>query len=373
MARPTREVQSGAPLPTKLLLAGYFGCGNIGDDAIMLGFARQLKGADFSVSVLTGNPEETYRNYGFHAVQRKDLTLVGKAIENCDCLVFPGGSIFQDVTSVKSVAYYSQLIRKAKASGKKVVLLGQGVGPLNRFLGKRMAAQAFNAADIVSVRDPGSVATLKALGVKKRIPVTADTAFLLPKPSESEGQDNFKIGDMQTVGLSPRPFGKGKDVVNLFGEVARLLFQAKFMPVLVEMDPKEDGPLILEISKQQGGKIPDIRRLQTPMQLQQRLMRMDSVIAMRLHAGILAATVGVPPLMVSYDPKVAAFAKLLDIGAAPAIEGLTAQRLFDRFMEFQRDRERNQATVERKAQEMANLARENIELFESAFRQPATM
>ncbi len=372
-AEPKSSRGSRAQLPTKLLLAGYFGCGNLGDDAIMLGFIQSLNSATFDVTVLSGNAEETFRNYGVRSVMRKDLKAVKAAIDEHDCLVFPGGSIFQDVTSVRSVAYYSQLAKIAKGSGKKVAMLAQGVGPLNRFLGKRLAVQAFNSADILTVRDPASAAALKSLGVKKRVATTADMAFLLPRPADGPDQQNFMVSNMPTVGLSPRPHGKDREIVDLFGGLSRLLFEAKLIPVLIEMDRSEDGPLILEISKQQGGKIPDLRKMQSPMQLQQRLMRMDSLIAMRLHAGVLAATVGVAPLMVSYDPKVEAFAKLMGLGFAPSLKGLTSQRLFDRFMEFQKDRETNKKILDRQLAEMTKLARQNIELIEGAFRPADTM
>jgi polysaccharide pyruvyl transferase WcaK-like protein len=104
------------------------------------------------------------------------------------------------------------------------------------------------------------------------------------------------------------------------------------------------------------------------MQLQQRLLRMDSIVGMRLHAGILAATVGIPPLMVSYDPKVTAFSKMMDLGTPLSVQGLTAQRLFDTFVSFQKDRERNGRIVERKRDEMRKLAELNIELVRSTVR-----
>src|SRR5688572_18301017 len=191
-----------------LLLAGYFGSGNLGDDAMLLGFVHSL-GEGFEITVLSGGPEETFRNYGLRSVPKMDMKEVDQAIKKCDALVFPGGSIFQDVTSLRSVAYYSQLVKKAKSARKRVFLLGQGVGPLNRFLGKRMAASAFNAADVIAVRDPGSAISLKNLGVKGNIRLTADPAFLLPAVPD-DGAQNFAVGNMTTVGISPRPFGKDK-------------------------------------------------------------------------------------------------------------------------------------------------------------------
>lgn len=346
-----------------LLLAGYFGCGNLGDDAILLGFIEGVRAANLNVSftMLSGAPEETFRLYGIPSVPRRDLKAVDEAIKRNDILVFPGGSIFQDVTSIKSVGYYSTLISKAKKAGKQVVMLGQGVGPLNSWLGKRMAASAFNMADEIAVRDSGSAQLLASLGVKTRVHSTADMAFLLdPKRFDDE---SFEVAGMKTVGISPRPFGRmTKDLIKAFGDLSRLLYTNNYVPVLMELDKTEDGPMILEISKTQGGKIPDIRKLESPMALQRRMARMHCVIAMRLHASILASTVGIPPLMISYDPKVSAFAKQLGVGTPLSVEGLTGARLYENFLTFQKDHDRNVKTMERRVAELKKQAELNIEV-----------
>jgi len=350
-----------------LLLAGYIGCGNLGDDAMALGFMEAAHG-EFDFIILSGNPELTYNQYKVHSVPRMDSGAVDKAIESCDALVFPGGSIFQDVTSVRSVAYYSRLVKKAKSKGKKVLLLGQGVGPLNRFFGKRMAAAAFRAADAVTVRDPASMSAIKALGVHRPVKLTADCAFLMPPPNPYNEGGSFGVGNMKTVGLAPRPYGKKGEVADLFGELARLLYKANYVPMLIEMDKNEDGGLIQEISNSQGGKIPDMRKMTGPIQVQERIARMEGVIAMRLHAGILAATVGVPPLMVSYDPKVDGFAKQLGLGGALPFKGATAQRIFDSFIKTVKDREKNLAILEKKRDELTKLALENISVLRETLK-----
>lgn len=350
-----------------LLLAGHFGCGNLGDDAIMLGFVQAI-GTEFDVVVMSGVPEDTYRLYGLRSIQRKDMSSFSDEVDRCDALVFAGGSIFQDATSARSVAYYANLVKRAKKANKKVFLVGQGVGPLDGFFSKRMAASAFNAADAIVCRDPSSPSLLKSIGVTAPIKVGADLAFLLPETAPSEDA-SYAVGNMKTVGIAPRPFGNNsKAAVQLFGDLARLLFQANMMPVLIEMDSKHDGPLIMEISKTQGGKVPDIRKLTTPMHVQGRMARMDAVIAMRLHAGILATTVGIAPFMLSYDPKVAAFAKMLDMGGSIAVEGLTAQRLFENFTAFQRERERNARTLAKKVEEFREAALVSVEAVRDGMR-----
>jgi len=179
--------KGGGSLSQRILLAGYFGCGNLGDDAILVGLKDALANDDVDLATLSANPAESYSLYGIRAIPRKDFKRIDEELKECQALVFPGGSIFQDVTSSRSAAYYASLVQRAKRAGKKVVFLGQGVGPLNSFLGRRFAASSFKAADAIVVRDPGSASLLRSLGVNRPIEVAADMAFLMPPPGERPG------------------------------------------------------------------------------------------------------------------------------------------------------------------------------------------
>lgn len=347
----------------KLLLAGYFGAGNLGDDAILKGFTTGIEGLGFQYQSLCGSPERLMRNMGIKGIGKTDFPAVKNAIAECDALVFPGGSVFQDVTSIRSVAYYANLVKEAKKANKKVVMLAQGIGPLNRFMGKRLASGAFSAADMITVRDPSSVSALRSLGVKHTPKVTADVAFLLPPVVADESERAFGVAGMKTIGVSVRPYGKDKSkaVVQAFADLTRLLSQNNFVPVLMPMDAEEDVAIVDAIAKIHGGKVPDIRNLNTPAQFQQRVGRMEAVIAMRLHAGILATTMGIPPMMVSYDPKVTAFANVLGLPTPPSIDGATGERLFAQFQSFMRDRDPHAKTVEKKREELRIAAEGNIQ------------
>jgi polysaccharide pyruvyl transferase CsaB len=346
----------------RIVLAGYIGCGNLGDDSVMIGVVDGL-GTHHEYLVLSGDPDDTFRHYSMHGVPRKNLKEVEAAIRECDALIFPGGSIFQDVTSAKSSIYYTGLIKMAKKHNKRVLLLNQGVGPLNTWIGRSQTKTAMALADLIVVRDPGSMKTLKDIGVNKMIHVGADSALILREPVREDDGSSYGIGGMKAVALSPRPWKrKGVDIVKLFGETSRLLFNAGFIPTLIEMDPFEDGKMLEAITKQQDGRIPFLRNLGSSRMVQFRLARMEGVIAMRLHAGILATTVGVPPLMLNYDPKVAAFARQIDIGPALTIEGLTSARLFETFMEHQKAKEANKLVIIKKREELRDQAMKAIEL-----------
>lgn len=346
----------------RLLLAGYFGCGNLGDDALLLAMVGAATSHSFQV--LTASQESMMRKYGLPGVPRKDFGAIGHALESCDALVFPGGSIFQDVTSTASALYYSKLVGMAKKKGKKVVMLGQGIGPLNSFFGKRAAMGAFAAADAIAVRDPESERTLRTLGHRGRVEVTADLAWLLPP--QGKAGEAFGVAASKTVGIAPRPWGKGNATAEVFAETARALSQRGFMPVFIEMDHVSDGPLLSEIGKRLGGKAPEIKNLDSPRTVQQRMARMDAVIAMRLHAGILAALEGVPTYLVSYDPKVSALAPALGFSAPPRIDGLTSTRLVEGFASFMQDSEKVATALPKRVEALRAASERNIEVLERA-------
>lgn len=344
-----------------IVVAGYYGSGNLGDDAILLGFLNGINRGHADVTVLSGDPEMTTRMYGVRSIARKDLATYKQTMARASMLVFAGGSIFQDVTSVRSVAYYSQLVRIAKGLGKPVVMVGQGIGPLNTLFGKRLAKGAFNACRTIVVRDPGSVTTLKSLGVKCPIETAADLAFMLPKPAAASRVESYGVGGMPAVGLAPRPWGKGNDVVQLFAAIIRKLYENKLMPVLVELDHHHDRALIGAIDQACGGKVPSIKNLNTPMVLQERLARMEGMIAMRLHAGILAATVGVAPTMVSYDPKVAAFAQLLGLPRAVDVDKAGPDAIVQNFLAMHRERDQWTQKVSESVEQLRREAQKNID------------
>ena len=351
----------------RIVMAGYLGCGNLGDDAVMLGVMDRL--GDHDYTIMSGSPSESNQNFGIRAIDRRDARMTDSVIKESDAVVFPGGSIFQDVTSAKSTVYYNGIVKIAKKHGKKVLFLGQGVGPLKSWIARKQAFAAFSAADLITVRDPGSLTVLREIGIQKKVHLAADSAFLMTEPIRDGDEGKYQVGGMPSVALAPRPaIRKGVDVVTLFGETCRLLYQAGYAPNLIEMDSHEDGPLISAISKQQGGRIPEIKRLGTPRMSQLRFARMEAVIAMRLHAGILAATVGVPPIMISYDPKVTAFARQLDIGAALPLESLTPQRLFDSFRTHHKNMDKMRPIVEKKRIELLSEAMKSVELANEILR-----
>ncbi|MFN7172885.1 MAG: polysaccharide pyruvyl transferase CsaB [Fimbriimonadaceae bacterium] len=355
-----------------ILLAGYYGCGNIGDDAMWLALTQQFEPSAVKWTVASGVPGKTHRLFGVDAIPRKDMGEIKTAIQQSDALVFAGGSIFQDATSQRSVLYYSQLVSMAKKAGKKVILLSQGVGPLTQFFSKRWARSAFEAADLITVRDADSLRALKELGVTKQAFASSDLAWLLPMPKAEDTGMGFSVGTMKSVGVAPRVPVKGdmKVWTKFYAELMQQLFRMQVMPVLIEMDEGADDALINAVDKLLDTKSPHISKLDSPLVLQQRLRRMDAVLAVRLHAGILAAGCEVPVAFLSYDPKVTSAAKNLQAPMLPLSENLKP----DRAAALVADLLKNRDQTLRNQQERVRLQRaeaiKSVELMAKQLRLP---
>ena len=92
----------------KVLLSGYYGFDNSGDDAILKAIIKDLKENESSIDivVLSKNPEKTREVYKVKAVDRFNLLEVYRAMKATDLFISGGGSLLQDVTSSRSLWYY---------------------------------------------------------------------------------------------------------------------------------------------------------------------------------------------------------------------------------------------------------------------------
>ncbi|MEG2198991.1 MAG: polysaccharide pyruvyl transferase family protein, partial [Anaerovorax sp.] len=82
----------------KILISGYYGFNNIGDESILRAVVDNLKNKleDVTITVLSQNPKSTAEKYEVHSVDRKSIWGILKSVKKCDLLVSGGGSLLQD-------------------------------------------------------------------------------------------------------------------------------------------------------------------------------------------------------------------------------------------------------------------------------------
>lgn len=298
------------PHVKRLLLSGYYGFGNAGDEAVLAGLVQGFQDAPGAetreLTALSGRPAETRSAHGIGAADRYKPSVLLRQIARTDLFLSGGGSLLQDVTSAHSLFYYLGVVRMAQLLGKKTVFLAQGIGPLNRSRSRRLTRAVANRLDFITVRDPASAALLRQIGVSRPpIEVTADPALLLT-PDTGERKPN-------TFGVALRLWN-GQDTVAAHLADACAAPLAGRRAVVFPMQPENDRPVAEQFVRNwhQEKKTPENRATlcQTEKGLPSLLSNIASceiMIGMRLHALILAAGAGVPSVALAYDPKVTAF------------------------------------------------------------------
>jgi polysaccharide pyruvyl transferase CsaB len=289
----------------KILLAGYYGLNNIGDEAILEKFIELLKevSKDIEITVMSGKPDYTRKVYGVNSIDRKDFIKVNQSIFKSDVVIFGGGSLLQDVTSKRSIYYYLYIIMISVLMKKKVLLLSQGIGPVKSKTNRILISCLLNRVDFITVRDLNSMSELRRLKINDEIigfsadPVI-DFGTHLPKT----------ISAKKKVGLSFR-YWKDADVINPLIFIIKDLRNKGIDIVLIPFHYNEDIDLINEIGSKSEEQVCSIKEKMTPKELYNVISGLDLLIGSRLHSLIFAVSADVPVTAVSYDPKVEYFMK----------------------------------------------------------------
>lgn len=297
----------------RLLLVGYFGFGNTGDEALLAAEVDALRselGASTEFLVVSGDPAYTQATHGLPAVSRTDAKGLAQALAWCDGVVAGGGSLLQDVTSARPVAFYAGTMLAARLAQKPVFVYAQGLGPLRRRVNRWLAGLALRSSTFVAVRDAQSLALAHDLGVRGA-ELTADPVLAWDAVTPGTG-DRLAVALRPWDGL-PRWLPV---VRTALAEVAR-----DHDVVLVPFHAGQD----VELARELAAVLPDATVVD-PTCVGYRaavdaVAGARAVIGMRLHALVVAAAAGRPFVALSYDPKVAAFAASVGAPVAASLPG----------------------------------------------------
>ena len=308
----------------KILLGGIpLGCDNIGDEAIIACVVRMLKAsipgvelavatADPSTSPLLGvNVEPAF---GFAGVTMHGFA---ETVRRYDAYIWCGATGLSDYPHValdllesaqkSGVATYiwgvgmddelNPVFFKAHGRRRKVLSLFGLVGWYERTLRARLArrlARLLPRCRGVWLRDPESAEMLASMGFGGA-KVAADTAILLPKPTDVEAPK------VPTLGLC---ISTQRQVSDLDG-VKRLVASVRASGanvVGIPMNPKTDRALLESLGVQCIAG-------ETPEAVAKAAAECSVVLSSRLHLLILAAMVGTPILGIARGSKLANWLK----------------------------------------------------------------
>lgn len=288
----------------KIIMSGYFGFSNSGDDAILKSIIESFKALDpsLNIRVLSKDPSLTEREYDVKSIDRFNIFNLIKKIKDSDMLISGGGSLLQDKTSSRSIWYYLFIMKLAKRYNKKVFVYSNGVGPINKKFNRKFTSKVLNKVDYITLRDNDSYELIKEIGVtNKNIKVLSDPVFNLKESSDESLCKVFDI-NKDTVIVSVRSWMNDEKLINELSKFLNNLIDSGKNIVFMPMQTPRDTVISEKIAKNlSSSKIIDEKY---PVEILMNLMKHSGlVIAMRLHAMIYAIHQNVPFIGISYDPK----------------------------------------------------------------------
>ncbi|MBR1657587.1 MAG: polysaccharide pyruvyl transferase family protein [Synergistaceae bacterium] len=274
-------------------LIGYYGFGNLGDELLLKACIDLLLECGIGrerIAVLSNNPEDTSEKFQVYAVNRWSLREVDGVLRASERLIFGGGGIFQDRTSVKSCAWYWGITRLAVMRGVKVHAIGQSVGPLRSKLSRILTGDSLRRFGILHVRDERSLRFSESLGCRNVVRGCDLVMTLRPENAAPKSAAPKRM----LVNLRPCPELE-RYVRILRGRINADTLGAALSP--------EDEEALMTLG------INEIVRVRSFGEAEELWRLAGCAAGMRLHFGVLSRIFRTPLVMMPYDVKVNEFAE----------------------------------------------------------------
>ena len=330
-----------------IIISGYYGFNNIGDDAMLMGIVDgiQKRRPGVRLAILSRAPEKTALTYRVNTFNRLNILKAMRLMRHAHLFIHGGGNVIQDSTSTRSLLFYLSITMLARMMDMKVMFLGNGFGPLIKPFNRRVSGRVLNNADVITVRERLSLGELSSLEVTKPlIQLTADPALLVTQPAADQEIDDIFESEGIPIGSryicfsvreyhsAPASIGKRRamDEEYLLA-IARAAddFCNKYnvLPVFLPTEYPRDVFQIEKVLKLMNTTGYIIRQRRQAPQTLGIVARMEMMVAMRLHALIFAANLGVPVIGIEYQPKIEAFINYIGQASAGRMENLEHKSL----------------------------------------------
>lgn len=283
-----------------LFFLGYYGFGNWGDELSLLATLKTFEdiAREYSLSfrywILSGSavlpfplPEKA------RIVPRWAIPEVLAALLKSSLVVVGGGSLLQDVTSLRSLLYYGAFLALAKGTGKRLVFFGCGLGPFRRRGSEWIVRRILRNSGVFLARDEETFRTLERYGLSP-ISLMADPVFLLWDRGEAH------MSSRVAVFLRRQAMEKREALCREFEELQREGAELEF----AAFHRDEDWDVARFFGEHLGAPT---RYFESVGEVLSYFENLKGVLSMRFHPLVLATCAGVPWYAFDIDPKIRSF------------------------------------------------------------------
>ena len=322
----------------RVLCLGWVGAANVGDELLLALLRDWLDALGHDLVAMSIDPGATRAMHGIEALDRHDLVGVAAAMQESDLFVLGGGGLFNTHFqfteaglfdwSSGDIAAYCRPVLMARQLGVPVLAWAHGLGPLEGAEPRALVADTLGQCLGVSVRDDASLALAREIGVAAPLTMAPDPVWAYPVPASTGG-----VAGRERIAVVVRPWqdaGWEQTLLDaLRAELAGRDCTLVWIPFQLGDVPGRSGSdrdFVAGLAARLGQDVDcELCEWQSLGDVIETLSGCDRVIAMRLHAQILAISMGKPCLTIEYDQKMAAASRQcglpgslrLDVSAPP--------------------------------------------------------
>ena len=286
-------------------ICGYYGFGNLGDDTLLSEAIKICRSRfDGGVSALTRNPRRDRYAFGVRCVRRSCAVAVWREIAVSDRLIFGGGTLFQDRTSLRSLLYYCALAGIARLHGVPVELWGNGLGEIKSRAGRALLRRVLLNANYIGLRDKHSLEYAASLGISpSKLTLESDLAYATDATSSARVRALSAESSVRRVLVSVSG-GVSRSLYNRIKSEIQARMSVGEDVIIVVMYPREDSQISEALSLACDCKIiSDI----SGGELLYLCERSGVCISTRLHLLIFGERAGCKLIGGGDDPKINSF------------------------------------------------------------------
>ena len=301
-----KVLQYRAEEDSDILICGYYGYGNMGDETLLSVIVRELRKKDPSLRIcaFSATPEKTRAYHLIDTVSRFDFVGSAEKMKRSKVLLFGGGNLLQDKTSTHSLLYYTHILRMAKKYGLKIIVYANGIGPIVSESNAARVREALSLADSISLRDRDSFLLVKSFDPERKIRLTFDPAILTERSDRNFPYKNYFV-------IAPK-----KTLPDCTENLIALIFgfwkKTNLTPVIISMYDDQDKDYAKKIAARVGAPFCDLQRAEDCIAL---LTHSELLISSRLHGLVYATVAACPMLGYSDDGKLFSYLDYIGFGA----------------------------------------------------------
>jgi polysaccharide pyruvyl transferase WcaK-like protein len=290
----------------RVLLLGFFGAPNFGDELIGRTAAKALLDLGFGVTIGTrsaavskqfmddlGDRAE-FREVNFNLFRPGNYLGLIRLFKQHDLILHAGGGVLQDVHSFRLLTQSALSGIFSTFAGRNMAGIGIGVGPISSKYGEMLARSFIRSSARLAVRDKASLQAARALYSESgALSLGVDTAF-----TASSGRG---LPGSRTVALVFRSWpGLNVDGIARLVEGVRKKGKA---PAFFVCEPRVDVDFYKKVNArlERPAPVVDPKNIGEGVAY---IEALDSLISMRLHPLVVALKAGKPVIAVNYDDKV---------------------------------------------------------------------